>query len=118
MYMVRGPFEARILRTMVKRFALVFAALPLLAACESLSRGSDQVRELVNHHEEQVTYPSLLDVPAKPLPSNTASDRERTVQSLKADQAEAAAQGDTLRDDAANMQRLPVPGEPPAPAGH
>ena len=87
-------------------------AMPL-AGCESLSRGADQVRDLATHQEENVSYPSLLSVPAKPTPMNTAADRKQTVDSLKADQAQAAGEGQDLRNAADAMQRLPVPGQPP-----
>lgn len=100
----------------MKLFALtmIFAvAALLLAGCESLSRGADQVRDLATHEEEVVSYPSLLDVPAKPTPLNTAADRKQTVESLKADQAQAAGQAQDLRSAADAMQRLPVPGQLP-----
>lgn len=100
----------------MKLFALTMicavAALPL-AGCESLSRGADQVRDLATHKEEVVSYPSLLDVPAKPTPLNTAANRKQTVESLKADQAQAAGEAQDLRNAAGAMQRLPVPGQPP-----
>lgn len=96
--------------------ALVVAATAALAlaACASVDKAVEDVRNLANHQQEEVTYPNLADIPDKPTRPETTEQHSATVHSLEADREANAARADQLREQASKMRPLPSqPGQQP-----
>ena len=92
-----------------------FVALAV-AGCASASKAVDGARNPADHRAEAVTYPNIADIPAKPTPLDNSEQRKQAVQALQADRAQVDAQATDLRNQAAAMPPVTVPGQAPQPA--
>jgi hypothetical protein len=107
-----GRAQGQTVKDRAKHLLCVGMLTLALGACASVSKAVDDARDLANHRAEVVAYPNLADVPAKPTPLTNSEQRKQTIQALQADRATVDAQAADLRNQAAAMPPVQVPGQP------
>jgi hypothetical protein len=94
---------------LVNRPLVLGIAALALAACASVDKAVDDVREFTDHTPEAATYPDLANIPEKPARPSTAAEHQAAVQSLQSDRDQVEAGAEKLREDAAAMPAIPPP---------
>lgn len=79
--------------------AVLCGAIAVLAGCAELPAWTGLRVPADRQNAGQIAYPSLLDIPPRPEPLTTAAQKEKTIQSLTADRARVAQDGEALRQE-------------------